>query len=230
MSTTPATNNVMRSNEPLACAGSFTGRRIARVVAGVYLLGLIVAMLLAELELEGRLLENFFQEGGAVEGLQLFHIALSAVAFFFMGVRRWRTVVGWFMIIFGVGLVWTLNREMDYLWKRNALNIWYHSMKVLLAMVLIAVVAVRLRVLWETWIQNPWRTVFVLIYVAIGGYAAAQLLSTLAEALGAVRVVRRSIQEGVELLAGTFFAFAAMEAALHPNWLTKSDPLPAART
>ena len=95
---------------------------------------------------------------------------------------------------------------------------------------MLVICATRLPGMLHAWLSRPLWTPYTLLYVAIGGYAGAQLLTPLLDLLGVRHRYTRVGEEAVELLAGVFFVFAALERlrrAPHPAPTSAAAAAPA---
>jgi hypothetical protein len=165
--------------------------------------------------------KRFFQEDGVVESFQAWHLIIATMLFSAGAavVGRRGRLEAWFLGGMAAMTLWAVNREFDFLWKHNGLGGEYQVCKGLIAAVGAGIAVVKFRALLDAWRADPLRPVFLCVYLGVGGYAGAQVVSTIVDLIGTPRYVHRATQESIELLASAFFVFGALEALRRIRWL-----------
>jgi hypothetical protein len=155
----------------------------------------------------------WFVEGSLVECLQAVHLGIAVAVFACAAVRSFRAGAEerWMVAIFLLGTCFALHREFDFMWKRRDLDLIYHSIKVVIGLPLVAIFCRCFPSMFHLWLQRPLWLPYTFLFVAIGGYAVAQLVTPVLDLFGVRSRYTRTSEEAIELLPGVFFVFAAIE-------------------
>lgn len=161
------------------------------------------------------LIRRWFLEGGLIECIQLANLvaalvlvgAATVLSFMHLLPERWG------LLVMVWGFCWAVNREMDGLWidyfERKDI---YHIFMWLFGALGVATLGYRFSEIWSVFLQQMRAQYFKLFYVGAGGYVFSQIVASIFFNLGASRQLKRIGEESMELIFGTFFVFAALEA------------------